>query len=147
MIGLEPTNEPGNPFNGIIPVTPVMDTQLDDIFLRDLLIPLTKRLLQGLKDKIDEQRRENWLEIYLTVFIIMSNMGWVMKGLLPWASRYGLKVKLNFSSILPQLLPFRISVESCMLTLQLEARSKGGYTHPRLHPHLQNHASTLSFCL
>lgn len=93
MIGLEPTSEPGNPFNGIIPVTPVMDTQLDDIFLRDLLIPLTKRLLQGLKDKIDEQKRENWLEIYLTMFIMMSNMGWVIKGVLPWASRYGLRVK------------------------------------------------------
>ena len=93
MIGLEPSSEPGNPFNGIIPVTPAMDTQLDDIFLRDLLIPLEKRLLKGLKDKIYEQKRENWLEIYLTIFIMMSNMGWVMKDILAWTGRYGLKVK------------------------------------------------------
>jgi len=74
-------------------VTPAMDTQLDDIFLRDLLIPLEKRLLKGLKDKIYEQKRENWLEIYLTIFIMMSNMGWVMKDILAWTGRYGLKVK------------------------------------------------------
>ncbi|KAH8768532.1 hypothetical protein BGZ57DRAFT_766227 [Hyaloscypha finlandica] len=91
MIGLEPSSEPGNPFNGIIPVTPAMDTQLDDIFLRDLLIPLEKRLLKGLNDKINEQKRENWLEIYLTIFIMMSNMGWVMKDILAWTKRYGLK--------------------------------------------------------
>jgi hypothetical protein len=97
MIGLEPSTEPGNPFIGIIPVTPAMDTQLDDIFLRDLLIPLEKRLLKGLKDKIDEQRKENWLEIYLTMFIMMSNMGWVMKDILAWTGRYGLKVKTLIS--------------------------------------------------
>ncbi|KAH8667632.1 hypothetical protein BGZ60DRAFT_409666 [Tricladium varicosporioides] len=91
MIGLEPTSEPGNPFNGIIPVTPAIDTQLDDIFLRDLLIPLTKRLLKGLTDKIEEQKRENWLEIYLTMFIMMSNMGWVMQDIFAWAKRYGKK--------------------------------------------------------
>jgi hypothetical protein len=30
---------------------------------------------------------------YITIFIMMSNMGWVMKEILAWTGRYGLKVK------------------------------------------------------
>ncbi|KAH7395630.1 hypothetical protein BKA64DRAFT_674136 [Cadophora sp. MPI-SDFR-AT-0126] len=89
LLGLEPLNEPGNPFNGTIPVTPVIDTQLDDIFVRELLLPTSERLLKSLKSKIDEQKKENWLEIYLTMFIMMSNMGWVLKHVLTWTNRYG----------------------------------------------------------
>jgi hypothetical protein len=89
-----------------------MDTQLDNIFLRDLLMPLTKRLLKGLKDKINEQKRENWLEIYLTIFIMMSNMGWVMKDILAWAGRYGKKVK---SLIFPFFYPNSSLPHNCSL--------------------------------
>jgi hypothetical protein len=100
LIGLEPTNSRGHPFDGIIPVTPVMDTQLDHIFIRDLLIPLTKRLLKTLKEKIDEQKKENWFEIYLAMFIMMSNMGWVMKDVVYWTSRHGLKVEFRLNQLL-----------------------------------------------
>jgi hypothetical protein len=99
MIGLEPTNELGHPFNGIIPVTPVMDTQLDDIVIRDLLIPLTQRLLKNLKAKMDERKTANWLEIYLAMFVVMSNMEWVMKDLVAWTNRHGLKVCLGLHLI------------------------------------------------
>ncbi len=92
MIGLEPTNEPGHPFCGIVPVTPVMDTQLDDIVFRDLLLPLTQRLLKKMKDKMEEHKMQNWLEIYLALFVMMSNMEWIMKDLVAWTNRHGLKV-------------------------------------------------------
>lgn len=92
MIELKPTYERGHPFEDIIPVTPIMDTQLDHLVLRYLLNPLSNRLLKKLKEKIDEQKKENWLEIYLSVFIMMSIMRWVMKDAVEWPSRHGLKV-------------------------------------------------------
>ncbi|KAK3941144.1 hypothetical protein QBC46DRAFT_340784 [Diplogelasinospora grovesii] len=54
-----------------------MDTQLDDLIIRDLLVPLTNRFLARLKVQIDERKRENWLEIYLAMFIMMSNVRWI----------------------------------------------------------------------
>lgn len=56
-LDLLPVAEPGNPWNGTIPVTPVMDTQLDEIVIRALLMPLQKRILTELKDKINPRRR------------------------------------------------------------------------------------------
>ncbi|KAM5343252.1 hypothetical protein ACJ41O_014218 [Fusarium nematophilum] len=90
-IGLEPKDEPGHPWNGFTPVTPIMDTQLDGLVIRDLLAPLSNRFLKLLKDKVDERRRENWLEIYLAMFIMMSNTGWTLKDMKANAAWKGLK--------------------------------------------------------
>ena len=92
MLGFEPPSEPGCPWNGIIPVTPVMDTQIDDLIIRGQLIPLTHRFLKGLKNKIDERKRENWLEIYLSIFIMMSNVEWILKDVVEYTNRHGMKV-------------------------------------------------------
>ncbi|KAI0597494.1 hypothetical protein F4775DRAFT_256701 [Biscogniauxia sp. FL1348] len=91
MIGLNPVNEPGNPWNGVTPITPIMDTQLDYLVIRDLLVPLSHQFLEKLKAKIDAMRRENWLEIYFAIFIVMSNFGLVIKDLIANATWKGLK--------------------------------------------------------
>lgn len=91
-IGLEPTNEPDHPYDGFIPVTPMMDTQLDDLFIRDLLAPLTTRFLARLKAKIEEGKRQNWQEIYFALFITMSNIGWIIKDMVVMTKWKGLKV-------------------------------------------------------
>ncbi|OTB09303.1 hypothetical protein M426DRAFT_77483 [Hypoxylon sp. CI-4A] len=90
-IGLEPKDEPGHPWHNITPVTPIMDSQLDDIVIRDLLVPHTHFFLRRLKAKIDEQKRENWLEIYFAMFIMMSNVGWILKDMAANAAWKGLK--------------------------------------------------------
>ncbi|KAI5921282.1 hypothetical protein F4810DRAFT_722753 [Camillea tinctor] len=90
-IGLNPPNEPGNPWNGITPITPIMDTQLDHLVICELLIPRTKQFLEKLKAKIDEMKRENWLEIFLSIFIVMSNFGLIIKDLIANATWKGLK--------------------------------------------------------
>ncbi|KAF4987082.1 hypothetical protein FDECE_15605 [Fusarium decemcellulare] len=91
LIGIEPTNEPGHPWNGFSPVTPIMDSQLDDLVIRDLLEPLSAEFLQKLKAKIDERKPENWLEIYLALFIMMSNAGMTTKDMKVNAAWKGLK--------------------------------------------------------
>jgi len=105
MLGLEPTLEPGNPWNHKIPVTPIMDTQIDDLVIKGILIPLTVRFLNNLKDKIDEKKRENWLDIYLAIFIMMSNVEWILKDVVEYTDRHGMKVWtqqiLNSSGISP----------------------------------------------
>lgn len=60
-------------WTGVVPVTPIMDTQIDDIALRSLLLPLGAKILKELDGKIMARRKGFWFEIYLTVFIIMTN--------------------------------------------------------------------------
>lgn len=76
-----------------------MDTQLDDLVIRDLLVPLTKRVSKRLKAKIDEQKRKNWLEIYLATFFVMSNIGWIVKDMIAMTSWKGLKVCISVLSL------------------------------------------------
>ncbi|KAK0718702.1 hypothetical protein B0T21DRAFT_386415 [Apiosordaria backusii] len=90
-IGAKTTTEPGHPYDGFIPVTPIMDTQLDNLVIADLLAPMREELLKRLKAKIDEKKRSNWLEIYLTLFVIMSNTGWIIKDMIAITTWKGLK--------------------------------------------------------
>ncbi|XXG96396.1 hypothetical protein Hte_002678 [Hypoxylon texense] len=89
--GFEPPYEPECPYNGIIPVTPIMDTQIDDLAIRTFLDPLGKRILRELSRKIHEKKRENWFDIYLATFIIMNNFEFVFTDVLDYTSRHGLK--------------------------------------------------------
>jgi hypothetical protein len=95
MIGLGPVDDPEYPWHGFTPLTPIMDSQLDDLCIRDLIAPLTQEFLKRLKDKIDERKKENWLEIYFAIFIMMSNMGWTVKDMVAHATWKGLKVRIR----------------------------------------------------
>lgn len=123
QIGLEVTNEPGHPYHGFIPVTPIMDTQLDDLVIRDLLTPLTERLLKRLNEKIFEQKRENWMEIYFAMFIIMSNIGWILKDMVTMTTWKGLKVRTN-----PVLAPFSspLFAKRELMYVRIQSGSRGG---------------------
>ncbi|KAF2746992.1 hypothetical protein M011DRAFT_403650 [Sporormia fimetaria CBS 119925] len=92
VLGLEPSTEPDNPWCGIVPVTPIMDTQLDELAIRTLLLPLSERVLKGLKAKIEENRKADWYEIYLTVFILLSDIEYILSDVVEYAARHGLQV-------------------------------------------------------
>lgn len=95
--GFYPSIEPSCPFSGIIPVTPIMDTQIDDMAIKALLDPLGKRILAELNRKILEKTKENWWEIYLATFIIMNNFEFVFNDVRDYTSRHGLRVSAPVS--------------------------------------------------
>ncbi|KAF3046468.1 hypothetical protein E8E12_009812 [Didymella heteroderae] len=91
QMGAEVTYEQNHRYHDFVPVTPIMDTQLDEIVIRDLLVPITTRFLKKLKAKIDERKPEDWLEIHFAVFIMMSNVGWITKDMVAQTTEKGLK--------------------------------------------------------
>ena len=93
-LGMEPISDKTNPWNGIIPVTPIMDQQMDQIVIREILIPWRDALLRQLNQKIFdyEKRKENWSRIYLTMFILLNNTEVQLAHLLQFARRYGFSV-------------------------------------------------------
>lgn len=77
----------------MIPVTPIMDTQLDQIVIRGILLPLSGTLLRQLQNMIENHNwPETWFEIYLTSFILMTTAESVAIHGKTFARRYGLTV-------------------------------------------------------
>jgi hypothetical protein len=72
-LGLSEVDDRENPWFGTIPVTPMMDTQLDQIFIQGELQHLRTELLRVLNDKIKHYQREDFFDIYLSIFVLLCN--------------------------------------------------------------------------
>lgn len=83
----------GSPYYGRIPVTPIMDFQLDNITIHYLLVPWKSRILKELQKKILGNRKEDWLEVHLTMFILLNNVERQVKHDNWFARRYSLNVR------------------------------------------------------
>jgi hypothetical protein len=71
---MQPDGDPNSPYYGKVPVTPVMDFQIDNITICKILLPLRKQILQELQKKVLENRRKDFLEIFLTMYILLHNI-------------------------------------------------------------------------
>jgi hypothetical protein len=92
-IGLSTVDDEESPWHGKVPITPVMDTQLDQIVIRDVLTPLRQRLLSELQAKMETGQKEDWFEVFLVVFILSTNTEWLLRHSRNNAKRYGAKVR------------------------------------------------------
>lgn len=93
--GMTPTMDEGSPYYGKTPVTPIMDFQIDNITIHQLLIPLRKKLLQELQKKVLNNKPEDFLEIYLTIFILLHNMELTIAHDRWFAMRYSLQNRFS----------------------------------------------------
>jgi len=78
-----------------IPITPVMDNQLDQIIIQDFLLPLRTKLLSELQGKMEQGRKEDWFEVFLAVFILSTNTELLLRHSRKNAVRYGAKHRYN----------------------------------------------------
>ncbi|KAK3990770.1 hypothetical protein QBC44DRAFT_238353, partial [Cladorrhinum sp. PSN332] len=79
-----------NPRVDAIPVTPAMDTQLDEIVIRHVLTPLSKAILRKLKAQVLAKKKENWHAIYLVSFILLHNVEQVLAHIIDFSRRFSL---------------------------------------------------------
>ena len=84
-----------NPFLEAVPVTPIMDTQLDELAIKEVLLPLKARLLRLLDEKVLAKKKECWYEIYLASFVILHNAEQVLDQVADFARRYGVRVSIT----------------------------------------------------
>jgi hypothetical protein len=91
-LGIEIVNDERSPWNRMIPITPVMDTQLDQIVIQRILNPLRNQIVERLEDLIHQHKPETWFETYLTTFILLSSIERCFAHSQRFAQRYGLSV-------------------------------------------------------
>ena len=73
-LGMVVVGDPEAPQHDIIPVTPVMNTQLDQVVIQYILEPLRLTILDQLDKKIEKSNPEDFYEIYLTIFILLCSI-------------------------------------------------------------------------
>jgi hypothetical protein len=99
-LGIHPYRGRDDPWVGYVPVTPIMDQQLDQVVIQEVLLPRKKTLLRLLTEKIyDEKARKTSLfEIYLTLFILLNNSEMQIAAERSFADTYGFSVSIAQTS-------------------------------------------------
>ncbi|KAK8008034.1 hypothetical protein PG991_010585 [Apiospora marii] len=82
--------DPDSPYYCTIPVTPVMDTQIDQIVIKTILVPLRQSIQRRLRKLVEENDPKNWFTIYLCTFIILNNYELATVHDREFAQRYSL---------------------------------------------------------
>jgi hypothetical protein len=72
-LGIELETSPHSPYVGRKPIPVMIDREMDLIW-RFFMEKKRKMVLSELKRKIMARKRVHWLEIYLTVFVLMTNL-------------------------------------------------------------------------
>ena len=67
-LGMKVTEDPESKWCGRIPVSPVMDTQLDRVVIQNILQPLRQEVLKMLQEKISMVRD------FATIFIMLNSV-------------------------------------------------------------------------
>lgn len=71
---MEPVNDERSPYHGIIPVTPIMDVQIDQVAIQSILVPLRQKVLKQLQEKVSRKSKRDWFDILATIFILLNNI-------------------------------------------------------------------------
>lgn len=72
-LGMKVTEDPESKWCHRIPVSPVMDTQLDRVVIQNILQPLRQEVLKMLQEKISKKKRGDWFEVFATIFIMLNS--------------------------------------------------------------------------
>ncbi len=69
-----------------------MSQQIDSIMMQQILIPLREMMLEQLQKMILAHKPQNWLCIYLCVFILLHNCSLIVQQDIAYARKHGYKV-------------------------------------------------------
>jgi len=85
-LGMKLDRSPASPFSERIPVTPIMDFQIDNIVIYDYLRHMLDDIRKAMKAKIMPIKKEDWFEIHLATFILLNHVDLTMKHDVEFAS-------------------------------------------------------------
>ncbi|SPQ27182.1 dc7b8959-bb24-4bdd-88c8-e08b8e00ba17 [Thermothielavioides terrestris] len=90
-LGGEPVNDPSSVFYGRVPMPVIMIAQMECILYSRVLRPVHKKLLDQLNFLVKENKRQYWLTLYLTLFILLHSCAMVSRRDWETARQYNLR--------------------------------------------------------
>jgi len=98
-LGINRVDDPESPYCGRIPIPPLLDAQLDHLWMGKMN-GTRKSMFSQLKSMIMDKakRRQNWYMIFLTILILLSNLEMIYQNQYQQRIRYGKTVSLSFAT-------------------------------------------------
>ena len=92
-LGISRVTDESSPYVNTIPIPPMLDGQLDRIWM-DKSRSLKKQLLRNLDSRMSDTKNKtrNWLEIFLTIFVLIFNLEFLYKNSKVQVERYSREV-------------------------------------------------------
>jgi uncharacterized membrane protein len=87
-------DDPSSVFHGRVPMPVIMIAQMECILYTKVLRPVHKKLLDQLNFLVKENKKEYWLTLYLTIFILLHSCAMISRRDWETARQYNLKVSL-----------------------------------------------------
>ncbi|CAG9983848.1 unnamed protein product [Clonostachys byssicola] len=82
--------DPDSPYHDSVPASPVLNAQLECIYYTKFLRPWSESVLQLLRSLMEANRREYWLTIYLTLFLLLHSCSMTTRRDKEYASQISL---------------------------------------------------------
>lgn len=92
-LGADVVDDPGSMFHNCVPMPVIMTAQMECIIYSRVLRPVHRKLLADLNDLVKENKRQYWLTIYLTMFILLHSCSMISRRDWETARQYNLKVR------------------------------------------------------
>lgn len=99
-------NNPKSPYNGTVPISPILDHQLDYLGIEEMS-KLKTNVLRCLKAKLTKRKQIQWYEEFLTFFVLLHNLEYVYGKQYQYMKRHESTVggkHINFCSHIKSLL-------------------------------------------
>ena len=106
-LGMIKSTDPKSPWYGFIPITPMMDVQLDQIVIQEVLNPLRLKLLTRLDQTIRNHPPEAWFDCYLSIYMLLNHVERAAAHGNYFAKLHGLRVCFGHPDSTPR--PFSFS--------------------------------------
>jgi hypothetical protein len=97
-LGQEKIADPSSPFYNQVPIPPILDHQCDTVTIK-WMEKLAAALIKTLWKKLGDKKREDWFEVFLTVFIMVNNVEYVYGIAKELAHQYALNAVCIRSSL------------------------------------------------
>jgi len=108
-LGVSRIDDPYSPRYGMIPIPPIMDTQLDQIVIQKFLYPLREKLIKQFEKLISPPYPQHWFDIYLSSFVLLNHIEHLAKHSAFFAKLNAMDVSISFiKSVIQEKWPFQM---------------------------------------
>jgi hypothetical protein len=90
-LGIAPVDDIASPYHGRIPIPPLLDAQIDQIWM-GMMMKLRKKVLSELRAKIMSRDKKLWYEIFLTILVLLVNLEFMYQNQNRQLQRYCMEV-------------------------------------------------------
>ncbi|KAK3985492.1 hypothetical protein QBC44DRAFT_335102 [Cladorrhinum sp. PSN332] len=95
-LGVDRIRNPENPnWHNKVPIPPIMDTQLDQIVIKNILKPLRQQVIDKFQKLVTPAKPEAWFEIYLAAFVMLNHIERLAKHSVSHARMHSMPTKYS----------------------------------------------------